>query len=171
MLEEKNLEEDSITKIDFRVGLIEKIEKHENSNNLYIEQVSFGEENKKTVVSSLVQHIEMETLKQRLAVFVYNMKPVSIRGVSSEAMIFVASDKEYVEIPTVPEGSVPGDRVIIEGLSFEPVPKLNPKKKIFEEAKKNMFVKNGVLFYKEKKFIVEGKGVLSTKTIINGELS
>ena len=40
---------------------------------------------------------------------------IRMRGVLSEAMVMCASTPEKVEILDPPTGSVPGDRVIVEG--------------------------------------------------------
>lgn len=39
-----------------------------------------------------------------------------------------------VELVEPPEGSVPGDRVCVQGYEGEPDEQLNPKKKIFEQV-------------------------------------
>ncbi|TDL22210.1 nucleic acid-binding protein [Rickenella mellea] len=126
--------------IDLRVGKIVEIMKHPDADGLYVEQVDLGEETgPRTVVSGLVNYIPIEQLRDKLVVAVCNLKPASMRGVKSFAMLLCATSKEGKEggIETIqpPTGSQPGDRVYFEGEQYEnatPLSQLNPKKKIFE---------------------------------------
>ncbi|KAG9315892.1 hypothetical protein JVU11DRAFT_3541 [Chiua virens] len=68
-----------------------------------------------------------------------NLKPASMRGVKSFAMVLAATSKDGkeggVELIQPPPASKPGERVYFEGLEYEdaqPVSQMNPKKKIFE---------------------------------------
>lgn len=54
-------------------------------------------------------------MQNRIAVFLLNLKPAKMRGVSSEGMIMCASSPEKVEIIVPPPGVVIGDRVTVEG--------------------------------------------------------
>ena len=53
-------------------------------------------------------------MRDRLAVFMCNLKASKMRGVFSEGMIMCAKDGK-VEILEPPPGVVPGDRVTCEG--------------------------------------------------------
>ncbi|KAG8742508.1 G4 quadruplex nucleic acid binding protein [Ceratobasidium sp. 414] len=144
--------------IDLRVGKIIEVEKHPDADGLYVEKIDIGEpEGPRTVVSGLVNYIPIEQMRDRmliavacippalpyhacLLVFIQcNMKPASMRGVKSLAMVLCATHKDGkdhgIEIVNPPEGSKPGDRVFFEGERFagqQPISQLNPKKKIFE---------------------------------------
>ena len=52
------------------------------------------------------------------------------RGIVSEAMVMCASTPDKVEILAPPPGCKPGDRVTVEGVTSNPDPVLNPKKKV-----------------------------------------
>lgn len=52
----------SITRLDIRVGLIKKAEKHPDADSLYVEQIDVGEETR-TVVSGLVKHIPLDEMQ------------------------------------------------------------------------------------------------------------
>ena len=56
-----------------------------------MESVDLGEENPRTVVSGLAGLYPMEDLKDRLGVFLCNLKPCKMRGVESTAMLMCAS--------------------------------------------------------------------------------
>ncbi|CAE6347381.1 unnamed protein product [Rhizoctonia solani] len=126
--------------IDLRVGKIVHVEKHPDADGLYVEQIDIGEpEGPRTVVSGLVNYIPIEQMRDRLLIAVCNLKPASMRGVKSFAMVLCATHKDGkdhgIEIVHPPEGSKPGDRVYFEGERFagaQPLSQLNPKKKIFE---------------------------------------
>ncbi|KAJ8080589.1 G4 quadruplex nucleic acid binding protein [Marasmius tenuissimus] len=126
--------------IDLRVGHILDVKKHPDADGLYIEQIDIGEETgPRTVVSGLVNYIPIEQMQDKWLVAVCNLKPASMRGVKSFAMVLCATSKDGkeggIEIIQPPANSKPGDRVYFEGEEFEngePLAQLNPKKKIFE---------------------------------------
>lgn len=133
--------------------------KHPDADSLYVEKIDFGEAEPRTVVSGLVKYIPIEEMRDRVLVGVCNLKPASMRGIKSFAMVLAvrqicscclskqsadephrqASSKEgkegpgSVELVSPPEGSQPGDRVFFEGFEADqPLELLNPKKKIWE---------------------------------------
>jgi len=126
--------------IDLRVGHIVNVIKHPDADGLYVEQIDIGEETgPRTVVSGLVNYIPIEEMRDKYLVAVCNLKPASMRGVKSFAMVLCATSKEGkeggIELIQPPAGSKPGDRVYFEGEEFQnaiPLSQLNPKKKIFE---------------------------------------
>jgi len=126
--------------IDLRVGHIIDINKHPDADGLYVEQIDFGEETgPRTVVSGLVHYIPIEQMRDKYLVGVCNLKPASMRGVKSFAMVLCATSKDGkeggIELIQPPPNSKPGERVYFEGSEFEaatPLSQLNPKKKIFE---------------------------------------
>ncbi|PSR74821.1 hypothetical protein PHLCEN_2v9535 [Hermanssonia centrifuga] len=126
--------------VDLRVGHIVNIEKHPDADGLYVEQIDFGEETgPRTVVSGLVHYIPIEQMRDKYLVGVCNLKPASMRGIKSFAMVLCATSKDGkeagIELIQPPLDSKPGDRVFFEGPDFEsatPLTQMNPKKKIFE---------------------------------------
>ena len=106
------------SKLDLRVGLILKAEKHPEAEKLYVEQVDLGEGKLRTVVSGLVDFMPPEALTNRRAVLICNLKPAKMRGVESEAMVLAASDVEHtkVELLDLPAAAAIGERVTFEGL-------------------------------------------------------
>uniref|UniRef100_A0A0L0P286 tRNA-binding domain-containing protein n=1 Tax=Candidozyma auris TaxID=498019 RepID=A0A0L0P286_CANAR len=119
--------------IDFRVGFIQKAVKHPDADSLYMSTIDMGdEEGPRTVCSGLVKYIPLEEMQERYVVCVANLKPVSMRGVKSCAMVLCASNDTTVEFVNPPAGSKPGDKIFFEGYNATPEKQLNPKKKIWE---------------------------------------
>jgi methionyl-tRNA synthetase len=56
----------TITRLDIRVGLIKKVEKHPDADSLYVEEIDVGEEQTRTVVSGLVNYISVDELQVTL---------------------------------------------------------------------------------------------------------
>jgi methionyl-tRNA synthetase len=56
----------TITRLDIRVGLIKKVEKHPSAESLYVEEIDVGEEQTRTVVSGLVKYIPVDEMQVRL---------------------------------------------------------------------------------------------------------
>ncbi|KAF9160023.1 G4 quadruplex nucleic acid binding protein [Mortierella sp. AD011] len=120
--------------IDLRVGKILKVEKHPDADSLYVETVDIGEAEPRTVVSGLVKHIPIEEMENRWLVCVCNLKPATMRGVKSFAMVLAATDESgKLELVEPPKGSNPGDKCYFGNWKDEvPEEVMNPKKKIWE---------------------------------------
>ncbi|CAN9211564.1 unnamed protein product [Alternaria alternata] len=139
--------------IDLRVGHILKAETHPNADSLYVSTIACGDapgtdntseyegQIVRTVCSGLNGLIPLAEMQNRKIVAVCNLKPVTMRGVKSCAMVLAASPrvaegedshKGPVELVDPPKESKAGDRVYFEGWEGEPEPVLNPKKKVWE---------------------------------------
>lgn len=55
--------EASVSRLDIRVGLIKKAQKHPDADSLYVEEIDVGEELPRTVVSGLVKYIPLEEMQ------------------------------------------------------------------------------------------------------------
>jgi len=53
----------TITRLDIRVGLITKAQKHPDADSLYVEEIDVGEEQTRTVVSGLVKYIPLDEMQ------------------------------------------------------------------------------------------------------------
>ena len=142
--------------IDLRVGHILKAENHPNADSLYVSTIACGDapgtENTseyegqivRTVCSGLNGLIPLAEMQGRKIVAVCNLKPVTMRGIKSAAMVLAASPRLApgeadnhagpVELVNVPEGAEAGERVFFEGFEGEPEPVLNPKKKVWDDC-------------------------------------
>ena len=140
--------------IDLRVGHILKAIPHPNADTLYVSTIACGDpsgaENTsehegqvvRTVCSGLNGLIPLEEMQGRKIVAVCNLKPVTMRGVKSAAMVLAASPrlkkgeednhKGPVELVNPPEEATAGERVCFDGWEGEPEGVLNPKKKVWE---------------------------------------
>lgn len=157
-----------VSRLDFRIGIIQSAKKHPDADSLYVEQVDVGEERPRTVVSGLVKYVPLEEMQNRLVVLLCNLKPAKMRGVLSEAMVMCASSPEKVEILVPPSSCVPGERIIFEGFPGEPDAQLNPKKKIFEQLAPDIKTDdNCIATYKGVPFTVKDKGVVKSVSMAN----
>nr|XP_022325690.1 aminoacyl tRNA synthase complex-interacting multifunctional protein 1-like [Crassostrea virginica] len=150
-----------VSRLDFRVGKIVDVKKHPDADTLYVEEVDLGEERNRTVVSGLVNHIPIDQMQNKVAVFMCNLKPAKMRGILSEAMIMCASTPEKVEILNVPTGAAIGDRVTCKAYPGNPDGQLNPKKKVWETLAPDLKVnKDKVATFRGEPLQIDGKGML-----------
>lgn len=164
---EKENEHD-ISRLDLRVGKIIEVSKHPNADTLYLEKIDVGEAQLRTVISGLVNYICIEELKNRLVVLLCNLKPVKMRGITSEAMVMCASTSEKVEVLSPPTSSLPGDLVYCDEFSRTPDVLLSPKKKVLEAILPDLKTNdNFEACYKGFKLIVGEKGPILSKTLKN----
>ncbi|RVE54034.1 hypothetical protein evm_001437 [Chilo suppressalis] len=155
-----------IRKLDLRIGKIVDINKHPDADSLYVEQIDCGEDKHRTVVSGLVNHVPIEEMRNKIVMVLCNLKPVKMRGVTSEAMVMCASSPEKVEVLIPPNGAIPGDLVTCEGYPRTPEVQLNPKKKIFETCAPDLKTnREKVACYKGSPLIVLGKGPIIAPTL------
>lgn len=138
--------------IDFRVGHIQKAIKHPDADSLYVSTIDMGDaEGPRTVCSGLVNYFPIEAMQDRYVVVVANLKPVTMRGIKSSAMVLCASNNDSVEFVNPPAGSKPGDKIFFESYDTQPEAQLNPKKKIWESVQPGFTTtdKLEVIFKKE----------------------
>ncbi|KAL5200070.1 hypothetical protein ABZP36_021273 [Zizania latifolia] len=169
----KNAEVDvSVAKLDIRVGLIKKAEKHPDADSLYVEEIDVGEAAPRTVVSGLVKFIPLEEMQNRKVCVLCNLKPVAMRGIKSHAMVLAASNEDHTKVELVepPESAAVGERVTFAGYSGEPEASLNAKSKTWEKLSADLH-SNGELVacYRDVPFTTSA-GVCKVKTIGNGEI-
>ncbi len=93
MDEEKSLLENWAHKVILKVSRIVGCEKHPEGDKLYILKLDCGEEEERTIVSSIVPYYTKEELLGHNIVLVSNLKPANFRGVKSYGMLLAASDR------------------------------------------------------------------------------
>ena len=142
--------------IDLRVGHILRAVNHPNADSLYVSTIDCGDapgtENTsldeatgktvRTVCSGLNGLVPLEEMQNRKIIAICNLKPVTMRGIKSTAMVLAASPRVAegedshagpVELVGPPADSPAGQRVTFDGWSKgEPEKVLNPKKKVWE---------------------------------------
>lgn len=168
----KEPENDKIdsSRLNLLVGKVVEVNKHPDAEKLYVEKIDLGEEQPRTVVSGLVDYIDVDKFQNKLVVVLCNLKPSKLRGVLSEAMVMCASDKENnkVELLEPPASSVPGDRIVFDKYPGEPDQQLNAKKKIWEQVSVDLKTdENKVACYKGDPFKVKDKGNVTAPTLAN----
>lgn len=82
-----------IAKLDIKVGRVLKCEKHPHADKLYLSSIDVGEAEPRQVVSGLRDFIPLEDMQNRLVTVLTNLKPTSLQGVKSYAMILAASNE------------------------------------------------------------------------------
>jgi aminoacyl tRNA synthase complex-interacting multifunctional protein 1 len=142
--------------IDLRVGHILKAIAHPNADSLFVSTIACGDapgtENTseyegqvvRTVCSGLNGLIPLEEMQNRKVITVCNLKPVTMRGIKSCAMVLAASprlapgEEDHhagpVELVAPPADAPAGERVYFEGFEGEPEGQLNPKKKVWDDC-------------------------------------
>jgi len=172
----KDNEPVGFAKLDFRVGRIVNVVKHPNADSLYLEKIDIGEPQPRNVVSGLVKFVPIEEMQNRLVIVMCNLKPSNMRGESSQAMVICASDNDHLIVEPIlpPEGSQPGDRVVVDGEegSIAESISLANKNNIFHTILQPDLNTNDdcIATYKGKPLHTD-KGLLRSPTLKNAKLS
>ena len=103
------IEYDDFDKIDFRVGLIEKAEKHPKADKLLVFQIKMGTE-RRQIISGVADDFKPEELVGKKVLIVANLKPRKLRGLESRGMIMFAENGDRCEIMT----TVAEDGVVVD---------------------------------------------------------
>lgn len=74
-------------KLEIKIGTITLVEEVPKSKKLLKLTVDFDEENLRTVVTNIKEHVTETDLLRRTFAFVTNLEPVTMMGIVSEAMI------------------------------------------------------------------------------------
>jgi methionyl-tRNA synthetase len=96
---------DDFMKVQMRVGEIIACEAVPKSSKLLKETVKFGDE-VRTVVSGIAKHYKPEEMVGKKVIFVTNLAPRKICGITSEGMILGAEDENGNFSLVVPEKDV-----------------------------------------------------------------
>ncbi|KAJ8490827.1 hypothetical protein OPV22_012548 [Ensete ventricosum] len=162
----------SVSKLDVRVGLIKKVQKHPDADSLYVEEIDVGEESPRTVVSGLVKYIPLEEMQNRKVCVLCNLKPATMRGIKSHAMVLAASNDDHTKVELVdpPSSAVVGERVTFPGYSGEPDGVLSAKSKVWEKVQVDLQSNSElVACYKDVPFTTSA-GVCKVSSIANGAI-
>ncbi|KAG5607589.1 hypothetical protein H5410_029081 [Solanum commersonii] len=162
----------SISRLDICVGLITKAQKHPDADSLYVEEIDIGEALPRTVVSGLVKYIPLEEMQNRKVCVLCNLKPVSMRGIKSQAMVLATSNSDHTKVELVepPKDAVIGERVTFLGFDGKPDDILNPKKKVWETVQVDLHTnKELVACYKDVPFTTS-VGICKVASISEGTI-
>ncbi|CAB3362525.1 Hypothetical predicted protein [Cloeon dipterum] len=158
--------DDDVTRLDLRVGLITKAERHPDADSLYLETIDVGTGTPLTVVSGLAGKVPLEDMQNRLVILLCNLKPAKMRGIVSQAMVMCASEPGgKVEVLIPPAGAAPGDRVSLEGEEAGQ-PDTQLKSKVWEAVAAKLRTRPDLVAgFDGKKLIVPGKGEITTSSL------
>ncbi|KAJ8449654.1 hypothetical protein Cgig2_001310 [Carnegiea gigantea] len=162
----------TISRLDIRVGLMTKVQKHPAADSLYVEEIDVGEAAPRTVVSGLVNYIPIEEMQNRKVCVLCNLKPATMRGIKSHAMVLAASNSEHTKVELVepPKDAPVGERLKFEGFEGEPDEVLNPKKKVWETLQVDLHTgPDLVARFKDLPFTTSA-GVCKVSSIANGSI-
>ncbi|KAJ7980531.1 putative Methionine-tRNA ligase [Quillaja saponaria] len=160
----------SITRLDIRVGLIVKAQKHPDADSLYVEEIDVGEGQTRTVVSGLVKHIPLEEMQNRKVCVLCNLKPATMRGIKSQAMVLAASNDNTVELVDPPSSARVGERVTFPGFEGEPDEMLNPKRKVWETLQVDLRTNADLVACYKGVPLTTSAGICKVSSISNGTI-
>lgn len=101
---------DDFAKIDLRVAEVLSCEKVEKANKLLKMEIRVGEE-KRTIVSGIANFYSPEELVGKRIIVLANLKPTSIRGITSQGMLLAASQDDVLEVLGLTKDIPVGSRV------------------------------------------------------------
>ncbi len=96
-------------KVDLRVAQIVSAQKHPNADRLLQLTVKAPEE--RTIVAGIAEHFSPDSLVGKKVIIVSNLKPVKLRGVTSQGMLLVAKDEAGLHLLEVDPETEPGAKV------------------------------------------------------------
>ncbi len=167
----KSIAEKFADKVKLTVSKIVKIERHPNGDILYILGLDTGEEEERTIVSSIVPYYKEDELLGHNIVLVNNLKPANFRGVKSRGMLLAASDpnaEEHTTCEVLFADDIPaGTNLVPEGFA-NPAEMCYVKPDHFFEMP--LYTENGTLKVDGHSLVSpEGKTV-TAKKYINGNV-
>jgi len=121
---------EDVTRLNLKVGKINKVWPHPESDKLWCEEIDLGESAPRQIASGLRHHCTKEEMEGAMVVVIANMKSRKLAGFESQGMVLCGtSSGGKVEILHPPAGAKIGERVSIEGsdTTLEPDEKLNEK--------------------------------------------
>ena len=93
-------------KLDLRVGQIIEIEDIENADKLYKLSIDIGSETR-TVCAGIKQYYSKDDLKGKKIIFLTNLAPRKMKGITSEGMILAAVNEDESEVVLIsPESEI-----------------------------------------------------------------
>jgi methionyl-tRNA synthetase len=103
---------ETFMEVDLRVGKITSVEDHPNADRLYVVSIDDGSDALRTICAGIKEYYDAEEMVGKTIVFVSNLKPRPLRGVTSEGMMLAADDGEgNVKLVTVDGDMKTGSQV------------------------------------------------------------
>ena len=119
----------SMSKVQLLIGRVLEVQKHPESDHLFVEKIDLGEAQPRTIVSGLQGHVTIEEFTGRQVVVAANLEPRKMAGILSSGMVLVASaeNKNVIKFLRIPEGTPNGERIVFPGHDGAPEPVLKKK--------------------------------------------
>jgi len=86
------------SRFSIKAARILQVERHPDAAHLYSLTVDCGEAHSRTVAAGLVKHYSPEELAGRNVLLLSNLKPVDVRGLSSQGMVLVCEKRNKLEL-------------------------------------------------------------------------
>lgn len=140
-----------ISKLDIRVGVINKAWEHPKADKLFCEEIDLGEETgPRQIASGLKAYYSVDDLVNRKVLVLANLKARNLVEFPSHGMVLCASSGDQVKFVDPPEGAQIGERVMVDGFVGEPATENQVlKKKILDAVFPFLQTdSNGVATYK-----------------------
>ena len=149
-----------VSKLDIRVGVINKCWEHEEADKLYCEEIDLGEESgPRSIASGLKAHYSVEEMVGKKVLVLANLKSRKLVGFPSHGMVLCASkygeaedgSDDSVEFVCPPKDAAIGERIVCAGFEGEPATENQVNKKkilnaVFPDLKVNA---EGIAVYKD----------------------
>jgi methionyl-tRNA synthetase len=81
-------------KLEIKIGTIRTVERIPKSDKMLKLEVSFGDGDRRTVVTNIGNRVDIDNLEGVQLPFITNLEPAKKMGVMSEAMIMIAENDE-----------------------------------------------------------------------------
>jgi aminoacyl tRNA synthase complex-interacting multifunctional protein 1 len=145
----KNDEDDQqpeICKLEFKVGVIQKVWVHPTANKLYCEEIDVNEpDGPRLIASGLRPHFTEEQMLHQRVLVVANLKAKNLVGFKSHGMVLCAAAAEEDGTERVEFVEPPPDAAVGEVVTFDGLPVPRPvsaaqveKKKVFQNCMAGM---------------------------------
>jgi methionine--tRNA ligase beta chain len=163
-----------IDAIEFKVGIITQVQRHETAEKLYCEMIDVGEAEPRPIASGLVGHYSLEEMLGRRVVVVCNLSPRKLQGFKSHGMVLCAMshDNTVIEFLSPPENSKPGDRISAEGYFSDPLSvKQCDKQDAWKKLAPLLTVKQGQGYWNGIRLVTSAGESCTTSKVLEGILS
>ncbi|MDD5098637.1 MAG: methionine--tRNA ligase subunit beta, partial [Candidatus Pacebacteria bacterium] len=88
---------EDFTKLDLRVGTINKVEDIEGADKLYKLEIDIGSSTK-TILAGIKKHYSKDELKGKQVIVICNLEPRKMKGLVSEGMLLAAISQDESKV-------------------------------------------------------------------------
>lgn len=144
-----------LSRLEIRAGRIVECVRHPDADSLYVEKVDVGESEPRVIVSGLVKFVSESDMVGREVVVLCNLKPRTMRGVTSQGMLLCASNEAHTQVDPLapPQGTPVGELITFEGHRVAPIDAGNRATKAFDRVCEDLKTDDaGVAMYKDLPF-------------------